>query len=186
MERYILLVIAGSMVAGFVGGLMSRRIVLVSSAAAEGATDVPEVVRAERFEVLDKKGKVRAILDEDGLAFRDKNEKRRVDLTQGGLRLGDEEGKVRAYLAARSLTFADENKKIRVCLGCDEVLMFSDKKRKPRVELSGGIGLVLGGENGKLRAGLIESVLWFCDENGTVIFEAPAEGGLDNDSTTSI
>jgi len=113
MERYSWLIVAASLVAGFVGGLVASRI-------------VPGTVRGERFEAVDEYGRVCARLDKDGLAFYDqvvpgegkyvarlefydKSGESRALVNGAGLALVDERGTARAFYTASHVVFYDHN-----------------------------------------------------------------------------
>jgi hypothetical protein len=108
-------------------------------------------VRAEKFELVDSQGNVRAALTE----------------TDAGplLYLSDENGNVRVALnatdAGPGLNLWDKNEKLRVAL----------------TVLGSGTGLALSDENEKLRAslGFSDSGSWLVlkDENGRPIWSAP-------------
>jgi len=156
MEGYSLLVVVASLVAGFIGGLLSRRIVLVSAAGAESAPVVPKVIRAERFEAVDKNGKTRARFAAAGLGFDDENGKTRVGLTDTGLGLFDENEDLHVGLGQIGLEFRDEN-------------------GQPRVRFAAG-GLEFIDKTGtQIRAMLAETGLEFCDQNSKSIFKAPPD-----------
>jgi len=120
MEGYSLLVVVG-LVAGFMGGAMSRWMLWILA---------PEAIRARQFWVVDKAGNNRAALSEDGvLALFDKNGKPRVMLNERGPVFSDENGKTRALVWEDRLAFFDESGKLRV--GLTELgLVFHDESGK--------------------------------------------------------
>ncbi len=138
------------------------------------------IIRAEKFELVDSQGRVRAVL---GLGISD---------NETGLTLFDENGMPRIVLAkldsGMCLSMFDENG-----TGCAELsisdagtglLSLSDKNGTCRASLSvldSGPRLRLFDENGTLRTALNETGLSLCDENGTfraVLFVLDSMMGL--------
>lgn len=101
-KKQSLLTIVLAVVAGFIGGGVSSWILTGRAVFAQPTPEQAKVIRAERFEVVDKDGKVRAGLGladgGPGLRLYDKDEKPRavLGLFQGEpyLRLYGEDGKV--------------------------------------------------------------------------------------------
>ena len=144
-----------------------------------GQADTPEVVRAQRFEVVDARGRTRVALD--------------VDVAMGtpGLTLDDEQGKMRAMLSllpdgTPDLVLCDEKGKTRATLGLardgEPAVTFFDDKGKERAMLSvgsdGSPGLGLSDENRATRAMLSlladgTPFLGFADKKGKVMWQAP-------------
>jgi len=142
-------------IAGFIGVLVGAAVVGVATSQQEEVT--AKVVRAERFEVVDAKGEVRAVLAvrEDGtphLALFDADGQVRaiVAVLPSGtpdLYLCDADGKPRASLAVwedgPSLTLRDAKGKDRATLELSRdwgpILWLDDAAGKTRLEL--GLGL---------------------------------------------
>src|SRR3972149_6409016 len=112
--------------AGFVGGLVSSWLFVGSPALAEKTP--AKVIRAERFELVDGGGAVRAALaatsDGPSLGLFDENEKARAVLGVTGagpaLVLADQNGKASAMVSVASdgpgVNLYDENGKVRARL----------------------------------------------------------------------
>ena len=126
-------------------------LVAVATVAAVLSEQVPEVIEARAFRVLDENGTPRAGLGAPGLAFYSEDgtiQTARFGIS--GLGFFDEQGRQRTALGAYGLTFNDGFK--------DELEM--------RARLGVG-GLGLYDEHGTPRAGLGASGLVFDDEQGT-------------------
>src|SRR5262249_3740758 len=129
----IVLVVA--MVAGLVGGMVSNWFLMGTPVFAQKAPQREKDLQAERFEVVDQAGKLRAILGvvPDGtlsLVLNDKAGRPRAGLTvvsNGApfVALFDKDGKLRTKLAlepdgAPSLTLADDNGQARANLNLNQ------------------------------------------------------------------
>ncbi len=170
-------VVVLALVAGLVGGVVSSWFLVGLPAFAQKAPQVAEVIRAERFEVVDKDGKTRAALSmlegKPGLVLRDRN-------GRAGAELGlTDHGWPRLFLT-------DKNRKVRVGLTLGNTgephLVLRDRNGKTRTELSlrdtGASVLELADKNGKLRAALSlrdtgAPRLLLNDKNGKPIWKAP-------------
>jgi hypothetical protein len=171
---------------------MSGKVFAVRPVAAGVAAAVPEVVKAERFEVVDKKGTVRARLLENAVEFWDESGKQfraHVSLegvlfvAAGGARKGT------ASYGLDGFTLIRE-RHVRLSFKEDDRLRVWSGRSKARADLSGG-GLELYDEDVRSRAVLgvtpLETVrtgegtvtapssLVLFDKEGKVIFKAPAE-----------
>ena len=174
-------------IAGFVGVLVGAAVVGVVTAQ---QAPVAKVVRAERFEVVDAKGKVSAILttDEAGatwLALRDAAGKSRASLnvhSDGNpvLSLTDEAGRTRVLVGVLTggdpdLSLWDEGGEARACLGVSEedggaFLSLNDKSGAGRARL--GASPLKTAPTGVAER-RPESSLVLSDENGKVLWSAP-------------
>jgi len=148
-------------------------------------TEVVEVIRAERFEVVDKDGQGRAalglFLGEPYLSFRDKNGQERAELGlnngEPGLGLGDKNGKIRAVLYLEDgepgLWLNDKNGNLRAELSLDKGepdLSLYDKNDKLRAAL-GHIALEHK-KTGETRQRPVGSLVLF-GKDGKSIWQAP-------------
>lgn len=102
-------IIAAAFVAGFVGGIVSSGFLRDAPVFAQKGPQPEKVLQAERFEVVDQAGKVRAVLAV-------------ADSGALGLTLADQAGKTRAILGTLSdgtphLGFLDRTGKARALLG---------------------------------------------------------------------
>jgi len=108
-KRQYAVMLALAVVAGLLGGMVSNFLFVGTPVFAQKTPQVAEVIRAGRFEVVDKDGKVRALLSlvdgEPGLLLRDKDGKGGVGLALGGAGRGsglsfrDKDGKRSVMLA---------------------------------------------------------------------------------------
>ena len=156
-RRWMIAVMAVSLVAA-----------VVAIAYAAGKTPAPEVIRAQRFELVDAEGRLRAVLTDAGLVLYDEKGKSRATLsldTDGRptLSLSDERGKLRAMLAldgSPTLMLWDEQGEVRATLSLfsgGPGLSLCDEKGKTRALLAllnGRPSLVLADEKGQPIAGL--------------------------------
>jgi len=116
----LMLVLA--VIAGLVGGVVSSFLFMGTPVFAQ-KTEVADIIRAKRFEVVDKDGKLHAALyllaGEPGLVLYDKNEKPCAEFS--------------LYNGEPGLSFRDKNSKSRFVLGLDNgepLLRFTDKNDK--------------------------------------------------------
>ena len=151
-KKQYAVVLTLAVVAGLLGGVVSSFLFVGTPVFAQ-KTDVAEVIRAERFEVVDENGMLRALLSlgTDG---------------EPGLRLYDKNGQHRAAL---SLLNNGEPR-----LG----LYDKDGSRAVLGVVDGEPRLWFFDQNGKYRAALVlnadeEPRLSFIDKNGNVIWRAP-------------
>jgi hypothetical protein len=169
-----------ALIAGMIGGAVSSH--FLGSAFAEKWTGVQEVVRARLFELVDKSGQPRAVLnlDEDNpvLALLDKEKKKQVWLEarpDGAVLILHGEEHSKAFMQTRfggaSLGFnSKEGYAIQMDTKPDGVsIILYDKEYNPRS--------VLGNAELKLESGCTEvrapSSMMLFDEEGKVLFSAP-------------
>ena len=135
-KQYLFIVLL-ALVGGFLGGLLSNRFFIVDNAFAEKQVTVNKVIRAEKYEVVDKEGNVRAELKttKNGVGFHMMNKKRESVF---GIAYSDKES------CSIILINNNEGKPIAIVSTKNElpVLEFFDKRGKGRLELS----LSLNGE----------------------------------------
>ena len=132
-KRQYMLTVALAVVAGLVGGVVSSWLFMGAPVVTQKTPQVAEVVGAERFEVVDKDGKLRAALwldnGEPNLVLADKTGKIRAKLSladgKPALWLADKNGKPRAGLSLLNeeptLVLADKTGKTRAVLGYTEI-----------------------------------------------------------------
>ena len=70
---------------------------------------IPEVIQARRFEVIDGNGMPRAVMGEIGLAYFDVNRTIRAMMDGGSIRVLDENGTLRAWMHDNGFAYQDEN-----------------------------------------------------------------------------
>src|SRR3989442_7501235 len=78
-KQYLLTVVL-AVVAGFVGGVGSSWFLMGAPVFAQKTPESAKVIQAEKFEVVDKDGKVRARLNSSGVGIADQDGKLRVTL----------------------------------------------------------------------------------------------------------
>src|SRR2546426_7622173 len=125
-KQYLLTVVL-AVVAGFVGGVGSSWFLMGAPVFAQKTPESAKVIQAEKFEVVDKDGKVRA-----WFGIEDDREPR--------LMLYAEDSKNRSTLAPFGLVISDQNDAIRAALVCkgdgEPSLSLSDKNPKSRAMLT--------------------------------------------------
>jgi hypothetical protein len=80
---------------------------------------IPEVIQARRFEVIDGNGMSRAVMGEIGLAYFDVNRTIRAMMNAGSIRVSDENGTLRALMDDKNIAYLDENRVTRAQLYTD-------------------------------------------------------------------
>ena len=80
---------------------------------------IPEVIQARRFEVIDGNGMPRAVMGEIGLAYFDVNRTIRAMMDVGSIRVSDENGTLRALMDGKNIAYLDENRVTRAQLYTD-------------------------------------------------------------------
>jgi hypothetical protein len=133
------------LIASFLGGAVSARIFNTETAYARRGAEIPKVVRAEMFQVVDANGDTRAVLYEGGLRLQEKAEKRFVLMDKQGLLVGGTDSPPRV-----SLQLGPQG---------DASLFLADKRGLRRI----GLSVLLDGH----------SSVKLSDEDGDVIWEAP-------------
>ena len=114
------------------GGAMAAVLVAVPLVGAALPAQVPEVIEAGLFRVLDEQGTPRAALGAAGLGF------------------SDEQGRGRVGLGAAGLGFYDEQGTLRVTLRADGLLSVIDEQGTPRAVFDAG-SLFFNDEQGTTR-----------------------------------
>ncbi len=163
----LLLVVA----AGFVGGAVSSRLLTGAPARAEHTPDLPKVITAAEFRVVDKKGEIRATLG--------------VHNHSALLKLRDPKGDTVAVLEASNLRFMRVDR-LRANLGLSgedsSYLSLRDKDMSSALTLQvlaqGQPALRLTDKNGEIRAALGldrdgSAVLVTADKDGQIVWAAP-------------
>ena len=149
-------------------GCLVALVVAVPLVGAVLPAQVPEVIEAREFRVLDEQGMKRVDLVADGLRFYDEQGTYRVGLGEGGLDFFDEQGTVRTGLGEARLNFADEQGTLRVTLGADS-LGFVDEQEAIRLQL-GRVTVI----NSSTKAETTyPAALVLFDEDGDVIERLP-------------
>ena len=80
---------------------------------------IPEVIQARRFEVIDGNGMPRAVMGEIGFAYFDVNRTIRAMMNAGSIRVSDENGTLRALMDDKNIAYLDENRVTRAQLYAD-------------------------------------------------------------------
>ena len=80
---------------------------------------IPEVIQARRFEVIDGNGMPRAVMGEIGFAYFDVNSTIRAMMDAGSIRVSDENGTLRALMDGKNIAYLDENRVTRAQLYTD-------------------------------------------------------------------
>jgi hypothetical protein len=144
-KQYSLMLVL-AVIAGFLGGILAAKVFTIQPAYGEKAAEIPKVIAAEQFRVVDTSGRVRARLKETGVdvlyedgtqgavlaldegvpsvALLDRNGTKRAALNLGIdssplLSLRDSHGKGGASLRQTGLALFDMNGMSRASLGLD-------------------------------------------------------------------
>jgi len=80
---------------------------------------IPEVIQARRFEVIDGNGMPRAVMSDIGFAYFDVNRTIRAMMDGGSIRVSDENGTLRALMDDKNIAYLDENRVTRAQLYAD-------------------------------------------------------------------
>ena len=80
---------------------------------------IPEVIQAGRFEVIDGTGISRAVMGEIGFAYFDANRTIRTMMDAGSIRVSDENGILRSLMDDKNIAYLDENLVTRAQLYAD-------------------------------------------------------------------
>ncbi|MCP4200939.1 MAG: hypothetical protein GY769_03295 [bacterium] len=168
---------------GFAVVVVAMAVALIGAAKPE---EIPEMIEARMFRVIDEKGSPRAQMDANGLRYADENGKTRAQMNADGFVNVDENGKTRAQMNADGFVNVDENGKPRAAMTANG-LSYADENGKTRAQMNAD-GFVYADETGKHRAqfGVVEVVtpktgeesrypagMALFDANGKVIWEAP-------------
>lgn len=159
-KKHYLLTVVLAVVAGCAGGGVSRWVLPGLPVSTQPPPEQAKVIQAERFEVVDKDGKVRAMF-----GFEDDREPR--------LALYDKDGTSSATLAPFFLVISDQNDKTSAALSPLGLGVGQGKTRATWLGLfDGEPDLTLYDKQGKTRAGLGladgEPHLGLFDENGKI------------------
>jgi hypothetical protein len=136
-----------------VGGAVLLGLVAACTSAAVMPQEVPELIEARSFAVVDEDGTTRAGITSVGIGYHDERGNLRALLSPGGIAYIDENGTTRGRIEAGGSSYFDENGEIRA-------------------------RIVVGGssyfdENGEIRARIVDDSFTYFDENGDVIWQAP-------------
>lgn len=159
-------------------------VTVAALAYAVGKTSAPEVIRAQRFELVDAEGKIRAVLssDPDGrpgpdLVLFDYKDEIRAKLALDGLELRDGKGHVRAAFVLRdspALMFVDEGGVPGAWLSVRNdgttALELSDERARTRAVL-GTTDLVTTRTGAETKTAVSSLVLF--DKDGKVLWKTP-------------
>lgn len=79
--------------------------------------EIPDVIEARKFRVIDENGKVRAGMLAGGIIYADENGTTRAGMGAEGFIYFDENGAARASMDADGIVYSDENETIRAWIG---------------------------------------------------------------------
>ena len=193
-KQYLLLVVL-TVVAGLIGGAVSNWILMARAAVAQ---EVPTVIKAKQFRLVDdlgnihsiwglsagnangtinfydKNGKIRSTLNDGGIGLHDENEIMRMSVSSSGLLISDKNDKSRVAVTEDRISFQDKNKKLRVIMGIDSddtpQFKLYDEHESLRAALgSTTIEITATGESRKPA----EVALILYDKDGKVMWKAP-------------
>ena len=116
------------------GVAVAALLVAVPLAGAMLPRQVPEVVTARAFRVLDEAGTVRARLDTGGLTVFDDDGSGRVQIGNDGLRVFDDDGRWRAIINTYGLIVSDtDNQRQAQIVGGGLLVYDADGKRRAQI-----------------------------------------------------
>jgi hypothetical protein len=136
------LTLAMALIAGLVGGVVTSWFLIGIPVLAQKLLEHPQIIRAESFQVVDKNGKIRAVLGmgsngEPSLSLADENEHVRtvVGLSALGIAHANGESSISLNLwpdGNPSLTLNDQEGKLRAVLGVYMVVGKNTELREQR------------------------------------------------------
>ena len=168
------------------GGAVVAVLVAVVLAGAVTPQQVPEVIRAAAFEVVDDNGTTRAVMNAEYIGYADAKGIPRALVRARGIFLSDDNGTVRVAIGVEGVGYADENGTIRATMKT-EGIGYSDENGEGRAAMSSD-GFTYLDENGTIRAELGEvglpapgtgiqtlypAAMVLSDAEGKVIWQAP-------------
>jgi len=89
-------------------------VVLVGAALPQ---EIPELIEARAFRVIDENGTMRAAVTTEGIGYADEGGGLRALITSAGLNLSDEDRILRVVVNPDGILYVDENQTVRVALG---------------------------------------------------------------------
>ena len=111
---------------------------------------IPDLIQARRFEVIDENDNFRAVMTDTGIHYRDENEDIRASMGTNGIGYYDGNGKIRVGMTPFGFWYYDENGKIRVGMGIG--------------------GISYWDENQTLRTSMGTNGIHYVDENGNLVW----------------
>ncbi len=136
-----------------VGGVLLLGLMAACTSAAVMPQEVPDVIEARTF----------AVIDEDGTT--------RAGITAVGIGYHDEQGNLRALISPRGIAYIDENGTTRGRIEAGGSSYFHENGEiSARIVASGSSYF---DENGEIRARIVADSFTYFDENGDVIWQAP-------------
>ena len=82
--------------------------------------EIPEIIEARAFHVTDENGELRALMNTNGIAYLDAQQ-RRSQMNTYGISYLDENGQVRSEMGADGIFYLDENGKTRGLMNADGI-----------------------------------------------------------------
>jgi hypothetical protein len=151
--------------AGF--GLLAAAlaVALIGAATPE---EIPEVIEAREFRVIDENGKRRTTISANGFGYHDENGQTRALIDADGFRYGDENGKVRAGMGADGFGYLNANSTIRAMMGAAG-FSYADENGQMRALM--GVAELVSPETG-MESRYPAAVVLF-DADGNLIWRAP-------------
>ncbi len=136
-----------------VGGVILLGFMAACTSAAVMPQEVPDVIEARTFAVIDEDGTTRAGITAVGIGYHDEKGNLRTLISPGGIAFIDENGTTRGRIEAGGSSYFDENGEIRARI-VDSGSSYFD-------------------ENGEIRLRIVDDSFTYFDENGDVIWQAP-------------
>jgi len=135
------------------GGVLLLGLMAACTSAALMPQEVPDVIEARTF----------AVIDEDGTT--------RAGITSVGIGYHDEEGNLRALVSPRGIAYIDENGTTRGRIEAGGSSYFYENGEISARIMAGGSSYF--DESGEIRARIVAGSFTYFDENGDVIWQAP-------------
>ncbi len=132
---------------------------------------IPEVITAREFSVVDENGTIRAQMSVAGIFYTDDNQTIRVEMDADGIRYLDENGILRASINAGGIAHVGDNGKVRSSMTDYGVESFDENgTRRGAMTVA---GILYGDENGTSRAVMAANGIGYYDENRRLVWRAP-------------
>jgi hypothetical protein len=113
---------------------------------------IPELITARQFSVIDENGTARARMADDGIFYYDENSARRAGISELGIIYYDENEVLRAWMANDGINYFGEDETLRAAMRAVGFFSYDENKNVLAVMYSGGTAYY--DENETLRAAL--------------------------------
>ena len=90
---------------------------------------IPDVIEARMFRVIDESGNTRAMMNVNGIAYADKNGEVRSSMTDYGVESFDENGTRRGAMTVVGIIYGDENGTSRAVMAANGIGYYDENRR---------------------------------------------------------